>query len=252
MEVHKTPYFTNEDKEMIKEMTQNSKIQTDSKNNGGGLQIPNNQNIHSDTNLPELSDMRKKEVSLSDITYDGVNGANPDHMPQNIEKATSNTSWLKIAIPTFVGILLVTIFVVSFVALNDSSDSDDSNSPEAFTTLDKVTRKVHFDIKIDDEVEEQVVFGLFGNTVPKTVRNFAELSSGINGKSAFTGNILSYKDTTFNQIITNYYAQGGDLLPSTGSSSTGPTSESIYNGQYFADENFKLSHSRPYLLSMDN
>ena len=42
---------------------------------------PNRNKQLSDTNLPQLSDMRKEEVSIGQITFDGVNGANPDHLP---------------------------------------------------------------------------------------------------------------------------------------------------------------------------
>ena len=39
-------------------------------------------------------------------------------------------------------------------------------------TLDTVTEKVFFDITIDGEPAGRIVFGMFGNTVPKTVANF--------------------------------------------------------------------------------
>ena len=49
-------------------------------------------------------------------------------------------------------------------------------------TLDKVTEKVFFDIDIDNKPEGRIVFGMFGDTVPKTAENFSKLAAGNDGK----------------------------------------------------------------------
>lgn len=45
-------------------------------------------------------------------------------------------------------------------------------------TLAPVTDTTFFDVEIDGRVIGQIQLGLFGETVPKTVRNFVEISKG--------------------------------------------------------------------------
>ena len=112
-------------------------------------------------------------------------------------------------------------------------------------TLDKVTQKVFFDIDIDGEPQGRIVFGLFGDTVPRTAKNFATLADGSAGIGN-SGKPLHFKGSSFHRIIPGFMAQGGDFTNGNGTGG-----ESIY-GNKFADENFQLQHSKPYLLSMAN
>ena len=113
-------------------------------------------------------------------------------------------------------------------------------------TITEVTDKVFFDITIDGVAAGRIVFGMFGNLVPKTVRNFKLLATGTEGMGMVYRRPLHYKGSRFHRIIPDFMAQGGDFV-----NGNGTAGESIYNGK-FEDENFFIKHTKPYLLSMAN
>jgi len=85
----------------------------------------------------------------------------------------------------------------------------------------------------------RITFELFDDVVPKTAQNFATICQG--GPKG-----ESYKGTVFHRVIPRFMLQGGDFTRGNGTGG-----RSIY-GEKFADENFKLVHDRPFLLSMAN
>lgn len=105
---------------------------------------------------------------------------------------------------------------------------------------------VFMDVSIDGNPMERLVIELFADVVPKTAENFRALCTGEKGVGNTTGKALHYKGSLLHRIIKGFMAQGGDF-----SKGNGTGGESIYGGK-FADENFKLDHNGPGLLSMAN
>ncbi|CAM0905516.1 unnamed protein product [Alopecurus aequalis] len=106
--------------------------------------------------------------------------------------------------------------------------------------------QIFMDISIDGRAAERITFELFANVVPRTAENFRALCTGERGLGESTKKPLYFKGTHIHRIIPGFMAQGGDF--STGDGRGG---ESIYGGK-FPDENFKLKHDQPGILSMAN
>jgi len=93
-------------------------------------------------------------------------------------------------------LVIAAFFVAQHFADGTLQESDKPKGP-------KVTDKVYFDITIGGEPAGRIVIGLFGKTVPKTAKNFAELAQKPQGEG--------YKGSKFHRVIKDFMIQGGDF-----------------------------------------
>ncbi|XP_077584211.1 peptidyl-prolyl cis-trans isomerase H [Stigmatopora nigra] len=102
---------------------------------------------------------------------------------------------------------------------------------------------VFFDVTIGGQDVGRMKVELFADIVPKTAENFRQFCTG---EFRRDGVPIGFKGCAFHRVIKDFMIQGGDFVNGDG---TGICS--IYRGP-FADENFRVKHSAPGLLSMAN
>ena len=99
---------------------------------------------------------------------------------------------------------LATVAIITGLLLAHAPGSAKAASDSPLT----VTDHVHFEMEIGGKPIGTITIGLFGNTVPRTAKNFQELAAGTEG--------FGYEGSKFHRVIQGFMIQGGDFTRGDG------------------------------------
>ena len=94
----------------------------------------------------------------------------------------------------------------------------------------EIMTRVFFDVAINGTEAGRIVMGMYGNVVPKTVKNFETLCRG--DTMGVQNKKLAFANSSFHRIIPKFMIQGGDFTHHNGMGGM-----SIFGSKTFADEN---------------
>lgn len=190
-----------------------------------------------------MRQQRQQQQQYLTKRSNAIRTTNSRHFASSSSSSSSSTVVKQMAMFGVAG--LAAYGITQLLGESITVEEDDHDDDQAVPPQAEITDHIYFDIDINSRPAGRVVIGLYGSTVPLTVKNFKALCEG-SSKDPKSGKILSYSGSSFHRVIPDFMLQGGDFTNHNGTGGL-----SIY-GAKFPDENFKLKHTGPGVLSMAN
>lgn len=127
------------------------------------------------------------------------------------KKSSSSSSFLWQAATLVVvgGIFVAVGNYLNGPSFREGFDGEEDNDMGPSPPQAEITSRAYFDVAIGSRPAGRIVIGLYGNVVPKTVKNFETLCQGTEQIGTLR---LSYANSSFHRIIPGFMVQGETSL----------------------------------------